>query len=253
MVLGEIHFPTHRGLFYRDMLDWLHKTRTPDWYFEIGSANGKSLQLSNANTIAVDPSFRIEIDVIGHKPQLHLHQMTSDDFFAKSIPEKLGAEIDLAFLDGMHLFEFLLRDFIGTEKICAPDAMIVLHDCCPRNLAVANREWDRNVTKAWTGDVWKLLPILRQYRPELTVTVLDCPPSGLVLVTGLDPKNRELEQNYDQIVADYTMQELDGATLAAFVANLHLESSYDYTGLAKVQAPKRRPVTILERFYRFWW
>lgn len=253
MAANTAEFPKLQGVFYHRLLEWLHSSRTPDWYLEIGTAGGKSLCLSQAKSIAIDPSFKIQSDVIGKKPQLHLQQMTSDDFFSQGIAEKLGAKIDLAFLDGMHLFEYLLRDFIGTEKICTPGAMIVLHDCCPHNFAMANREWDRNITQAWTGDVWKLVPILRKYRPELKLTVLDCPPTGLVLVTGLDPMNRELERQYDKIVADYASIELNAATLAEYVVNLHLESAYDYTGLAKVDRSKRRPATLLERFYRFWW
>ncbi len=32
----------------------------------------------------------------------------------------------------------------------------------------------------WTGDVWKLIPILQRYRPDLQLTLFDAPPSGLV-------------------------------------------------------------------------
>ena len=36
-----------------------------------------------SKTIAVDPFFRAEINIIGKKPALHVFQATSDDFFAK--------------------------------------------------------------------------------------------------------------------------------------------------------------------------
>ncbi len=47
------------------------------------------------------------------------------------------------------------------------------------------------------------MPILRQWRPELKISVVDAPPSGLVLVTNLDPENHVLQDNYHAIVDTY--------------------------------------------------
>ena len=58
--------------------------------------------------------------------------MTSDEFFAKFDPrDALGSKIDLAFLDGQHLFEYVLRDFMNTEAVCEENSFILLHDCSP--------------------------------------------------------------------------------------------------------------------------
>ncbi|MGB3148085.1 MAG: glycosyltransferase, partial [Paracoccaceae bacterium] len=123
--------------------------------------------------------------------------------FASRLLDRLGLKIDLAFLDGMHLFEYLLRDFINTERHMAPDGLVTLHDCVPFNRVMAERDWDRAKTRSWTGDVWKLVPILRAYRPDLTVEVLDLAPTGLVTVRNLDPENTSLADQYDEIVSKY--------------------------------------------------
>src|SRR5256885_12302956 len=36
-----------------------------------------------------------------------------------------GRPVDLAFIDGMHLFEFALRDFVNLERYCAPGSTIL--------------------------------------------------------------------------------------------------------------------------------
>ena len=52
--------------------------------------------------------------------------------------------------------------------------------------------------------MWKLLPILRDFRPDLDVTILDCPPTGLAVVQGLNPNSKVLIDRYDEIVAKYS-------------------------------------------------
>ena len=191
------------GIHYIDFLAAMHDHIKPNWYFEIGTQTGKSLAVSKCNSIAVDPYFRIKTDIISKREQCHLFQMESDNFFERGILEKLVDKVDFAFLDGMHLFEFLLRDFINTEKCCIQDSVITMHDCIPINDISSARKWDRKATKTWTGDVWKLIPILRKYRPDLDISVFDCPPSGLTVVTNLDPNNMVLQENYETILEEF--------------------------------------------------
>ncbi|KAF0116271.1 MAG: hypothetical protein FD150_441 [Rhodobacteraceae bacterium] len=193
-----------KGLDYRDFLDALHQQLRFDWYLEVGSQTGRSLAKSRSPSIAVDPVFRIKYDVAGNKPHLHLYQATSDDFFAAGHLKALKAKPDFSFLDGMHLFEYLLRDFINAEAAGKPTSVIAMHDCCPFGHAMTTRDIDNIPRGAWTGDVWKLIPILQDYRPDLTIQVLDCAPTGLVVVSNLDPKNKALTKAYDKILARYT-------------------------------------------------
>lgn len=196
------------GPRYELVLEEIHQRLKPRSYLEIGVQFGNTLKLANCATIAIDPRFVCETNVVGNKPICFCFQQTSDEFFAEHNPSSLlGRPIDLAFLDGMHWFEYLLRDFVNTEKHCTPGSMVVLHDCLPpgfhmtsRDIADANHP--RNAFPGWwAGDVWRIIPALQKYRPELSITILDSSPTGLVLITGLDPSNGELASNYKAIVA----------------------------------------------------
>jgi len=192
-----------RGQIYLETLRRMHAHLAPEWYLEIGTATGRSLRVAPGRAIAVDPGFAIRFDPVGSRPELHAYRMTSDEFFASGAARRIAPKIDLAFLDGLHLFEFLLRDFMNVERLCRPDSVIAMHDVIPLSHAAANRDWDRAVTQQWTGDVWKVVDILRRYRPDLTLVVADCRPSGLALVTGLDPASRVLDEAYEEIVHAY--------------------------------------------------
>jgi hypothetical protein len=158
----------------------------------------------------VDPEFRIKSDVIGRKPCCLMFQCSSDDFFRDhDLSELFRAPVDFAFLDGLHLIEFLLRDFANVEAHCRPNSVIAIHDCVPLDLWMAERDYTKECQRKsryrgwWTGDVWKILPILSKYRPELTIVALDAWPTGLALVTHLDPKNTVLKDNHAVILAEY--------------------------------------------------
>src|SRR5262249_31013805 len=148
----------------------MHRVLNPSTYFEIGTQTGRTLQIAQCRSIAVDPAFQLATDTMGKKPACFMYQLTSDAFFAAHNPSSvLGAPIDLAFLDGMHRVEFLLRDFINTERHCAPASVIAMHDCLPPGFYMTARDQDHPMTaksrfgRWWTGDVWKLLPILKRY------------------------------------------------------------------------------------------
>jgi hypothetical protein len=199
-----------KGLDYRDFLDALHQQLRFDWYLEIGSQTGRSLAKSRSPSVAVDPEFKITQDIAGNKAQLHLFQETSDEFFAAGRLKNLKIKPNFSFLDGMHLFEFLLRDFMNTEAAGTSGSVVAMNACCPFGPGMTSRDINNLPRGPWTGDVWKLIPILQEYRPDLTLKVFDCAPCGFVLVSGLDPKNRILRRNYDRIVSRYQEMTLEG-------------------------------------------
>lgn len=219
----EPGFPKLGRTHYFALMQELHQTLKPEVYLEIGTESGASLDLAKCLSIAIDPSFRIEADVMGQKPGLILQQKTSDAFFASGLLEQLGLTIDLAFLDGMHLFDYLLNDFINTERHMSQDGTILMHDCVPFSAAGARRDWDRRVSRSWTGDVWKLLPILREYRPDLNVRTFDTPPSGLVVISGLDPANRVLSDKKDEILKRYNEMAFEDLGAEAFAQAAAIE------------------------------
>jgi predicted O-methyltransferase YrrM len=218
--------PKHAGMNYFKLLRRLHAVKRPKTYLEIGTAAGKTLALARCASIAIDPRFRLARDVrqgkLG-KPARHLFEMTSDAFFSAQNPSALfGRPVDLAFIDGMHHFEFALRDFMNIEPHCRPDSLIVLHDCLPVDMYMARRDprdrsgaAEAHYPGAWAGDTWKALWILQRYRPDLRIFAFDAPPSGLVVVTQLDPASTRLKQVDDEAVAAAA-----AADLASFYAGI---------------------------------
>ncbi len=189
-----------RGEPYTDLLARLHAHLRPRTYMEIGTDRGTSLELAGDATVAigVDPEPK-HTRVL--RPNERIYAMTSDAFFGgPAAREALGGQpLDLGFIDGMHHFEFALRDFIHMERLAHPGATLLVHDCYPLNEAVATR--DRN-TAFWTGDVWRMLLALARYRPDLRIHTIAAPPSGIALVRGLDPQSTVLADNLDAIVAE---------------------------------------------------
>jgi hypothetical protein len=213
-----------KGLRYYSLMEALHQQVLFDWYLEIGCRQGTSFAPVRSKTIAVDPFFKAEINIIGKKPALHVFQQTSDAFFDGGFMQKMGIQLGASFLDGMHLFEYLLRDFRNTEAATHPDGVIMMHDCVPFTQAMTTRDLKNLPKGAWTGDVWKIIPILQRWRPDLKLTVLDCRPTGVVCVSNLSPGNRVLWDEYDRIVAEFLNVEFEDYGMQRFL------NSFEYTG-----------------------
>ena len=202
------------GEDYLRVLARLHEHLKPRTYLEIGVALGWSLSLVAPQTkvLAIDPAPQLSFEPPAN---MRLFRQTSDDFFARyDVRAELGGlPVDLAFIDGMHHFEFALRDFMNVERCASPQSTIVLDDCFPRDRLTAQRE--RN-SSAWSGDVWKLVVILKKYRPDLSVHVVAAPPTGVCIVRKLDPASRFLAENHERLSAelmalDYSYLEKDRA------------------------------------------
>jgi hypothetical protein len=184
---------------YLPFLRAVHELIQPETYVEVGVDNGSSMSQSRCVSVGIDPAFTINKEL--HCP-VHLYRTTGDEYFSR--PDPLaptgGIPFDLAFIDGLHLFEFALRDFINVERHCSPRSVVILDDVLPRNSDEAARE---RHTYAWTGDVFQLVEVLARYRPDLTVVPVTTTPTGLLLVIGLDPDNTVLADNYDAIIDEF--------------------------------------------------
>jgi hypothetical protein len=184
-------------LHYLESLAAVHRALEPAFYLEIGVRHGKSLALARCPAVGVDPA--PEITVSSLPDTTRLSALASDDFFSGLAADPLARAPDFAFIDGMHLFEYALRDFMNIERLSTPTTLIAIDDIYPSHPAQAARE---RSTRVWTGDVWKLQRCLAELRPDLVLLPLDTAPTGLLLVAGLDPGNRVLTDQYDRIVQE---------------------------------------------------
>ena len=183
---------------YCDILSDIHNALAPSFYLEIGVRHGRSLALANAPAIGVNSLPEITVEL---PSTTQVVTMTSDEFFSGPHEQWLRQSPDLVFVDGMHLFEYALRDFMHVERLAQPDALVVFDDIFPNHPAQSERE---RRTRVWTGDVWKLHQCLRENRPDLFLLPIDASPAGLLLVCGLDKSNRTLWDRYNPIVRAYS-------------------------------------------------
>jgi hypothetical protein len=195
--LSHLRMP---GEHYAVWLARLHERIRPRAYLEIGVAKGRTLALAQPPTraIGVDPepnpdaSFRTET---------HLFCETSDAFFARSDVKSIIGEgnLDLAFIDGLHHFQQALRDFINVEALGHPRSVVAFHDTYPLDEVTQRPERQR---RFYSGDVWKAIWCLRRLRPDLSISTLATPWTGLTIVTGLDPASRVLADRFDEVIAE---------------------------------------------------
>jgi hypothetical protein len=205
-----------------DYLAWLarfHAALTPAVYLEIGVDAGRTLSLARPPTRAfgVDPA---PVAPRSFAAPTRTFAMESDAFFASPRADAAlaGTSVGLVFVDGLHLFEQALRDFIHVEKRAVRESVLLFHDCLPLDRATSSRT---RKTGFWTGDVWKIVPILARHRPDLDVFVIPAYPTGLAVVTRLDPASTVLAERFDRIVRKHTPLEWDEAAAQAMplVAN----------------------------------
>jgi hypothetical protein len=203
-LMAEVLMP---GENYMTLLSRFHDSLQPEAYVEIGVSRGESLALASSTTrvIGIDPNPRIDQQILS---LARIYPIGSNEFFDRyHLLDELGtSRLPLAFIDGLHLFEQVLKDFINVEKYADKRTVVLIHDCLPIARILATRI---PATNLWCGDVWKIIPCLIRYRPDLKVGVIPTQPSGLGVVTNLDPNSTVLQNSLKRIVADYSSQTLE--------------------------------------------
>lgn len=182
---------------YLDFLAQVHERLAPPTYLEIGIRNGGSLALTRSRSVGIDPAYRLTFDL---PADLALFRETSDAYFEREDPlEPLDhVPIGMSFIDGLHLAEFALRDFINVERHAHWTSAVFFDDIFPADVPMAARERE---TWQWTGDVYKVMTILADHRPDLICLRVGTEPTGLLLVLGLDPASTLLGKRYAELAA----------------------------------------------------
>ena len=165
-----------------DLLAALHQKLQPKVYLEVGVQFGPSLVLAEKCELAIGVDPNPLVDLTGnYRPNQQIAPMSSDEFFK----HQWGAPpIDLAFIDGMHLVEYVIRDWLNIQKLMRPGGVIVFDDVLPYNAAIATRTQPPG---DWTGDVWRAFYILRdQFGQE--PWLVDTFPTGAMVLLDVEPR-----------------------------------------------------------------
>jgi len=189
-----------------ELLKNLHDLLEPRNYLEIGVHLGLSLTLSRCRSIGIDPAFKVTQEL---QCDVHLVRATSDEFFARAHPLAHFEDptIDLAFIDGMHLAEYALRDFMNVERFSRSTTAIVLDDMLPSSdrEAARDRRGAGLMRRRWAGDVYKVIDALRMHRPDVVLFEVDTEPTGTAVILLPDPAASGLVDSYDDLVQEYVV------------------------------------------------
>jgi hypothetical protein len=149
--LGYITFSISKKIFYYDWNLYLKRyeiiqniinKKNFKSFLEIGSFNNDTFdKILIAKKIGVDPEKGGNV------------RLTSDDFFKTN-----KSFFDIIFIDGLHLYEQVRKDFFNSLNFLNPGGIILIHDCLPNKFRDQARLRSHTL---WNGDVWKLIVELR--------------------------------------------------------------------------------------------
>lgn len=146
-------------------------------YLEIGVSQGVTFHgLKAHQKVAVDPVFLFDVEEARAKnPNSAYHQMESDSYFLDVLDER--DRFDIIFIDGLHVFEQVLRDFTNAIAYLEDGGVIVIDDVIPNSYeaslpneqdAVKMRQKFQIDDYSWMGDVYKLVFFIDAFFPAFT-------------------------------------------------------------------------------------
>ena len=139
----------NRGLMIQEII----RTKRPKTCIEIGLAYGISglficealsqLHMDGVRQIVIDPNQHTQWEGIGienlkragYKNMVEFYEEPSHSVLPKLADQKL--RVDFAFIDGMHLFDYVLVDFFYLDKLLNVGGVLIIDDVWMRSLRKA--------------------------------------------------------------------------------------------------------------------
>jgi hypothetical protein len=166
-------------------------------YLEIGVNQGETFQLIEAAMrTGVDPKFRFAADGLRNQRTV-LNEQTSDAYFATLAPT---VKFDVIFIDGLHKFEQVVRDFSNAVLHTHDQSVILIDDTRPTDVLSAFpvqtdtnrfRRLLKSDSKDWHGDVFKIVFYIHDFWPGLKYRTISSGGNPQTLVwRGIAPPAR---------------------------------------------------------------
>lgn len=162
-------------------------------YLEIGVQKGVTFRdVAVDERVGVDPRFQFDTEAVANDTTT-LHAMPSDQFFAEAAGPK---PFDIVFIDGLHVFEQVVRDLTNTLAWTGWHSAILIDDTVPIDVYSAvpqQRDALRFRREAggkggeWHGDVFKVAFLIHDFFPTLdyrTIIGADNPQTLAWRATG---------------------------------------------------------------------
>ena len=169
------------GLHNNKIIAHLDSQQEPDYVFcQIG--NSKAISHSSGTSFVISPLLKISSNQIGTKTEVNFYQKHTAEFFeVDSSSVFANQKIDLAVIDGPKKPKKLLRDFLDLEAHSNQTGKILV----PHILSNKNHQQDKVET------LWKMVVMLQKFRKDLSFTFLNSNPSGLLIISNLDPSFKQ--------------------------------------------------------------
>ena len=165
----KFDYDWHKKSSRFDIINKIKKKKKFESYLEIGCQSDVNFsKIIIKNKIGVDPQSG------------GTHRMTSDDFFKQN-----KSTFDLIFIDGLHVYEKVLKDIENSLKVLNENGVILIHDCLPAKI------WHQTIPQthsSWNGDVWKSI-VKSRTRIDIDTYTIEA-DQGLGLI--LKRKNKDL-------------------------------------------------------------
>ena len=165
----KFDYDWHKKSSRFDIINKIIKKKKFESYLEIGCQSDVNFsKIIIKNKIGVDPQSG------------GTHRMTSDDFFKQN-----KSTFDLIFIDGLHVYEQVLKDIENSLKVLNDNGVILIHDCLPAKI------WHQTIPQthsSWNGDVWKSI-VKSRTRIDIDTYTIEA-DQGLGLI--LKRENRDL-------------------------------------------------------------
>jgi hypothetical protein len=170
-------------------------------YLEIGCQNDINFSAINIpHKIGVDPALG------------GTYRMTSDAFFAQNVEK-----FDLIFIDGMHTFEQVYKDFFNAYNVLNAGGVILFHDMLPTSW---EQEMVPRMSRGWNGTVWKIAYELKRLLDNQFAIIVADQGLGIVFKNNEKPKLTPSDEDYvraqnatyNDFLKDYTSFNLVSAS-----------------------------------------
>lgn len=178
-------------------------------YLEIGTQFGLTLEAIKIDKkTGVDPNPRHSLKKI--PKNISIYKGTSNDFFITLSKNKL---YDLIFIDGLHTFQQVYRDFINAVNHLSLNGLIVIDDVipvdaysasCDQEWAITQRNQTNNNSKAWQGDVFKMIQMINVEMPDFELDTVIYPDNPKSIIRFRNQKvllefDDELYEKYNKL------------------------------------------------------
>ena len=138
-------------MYRYDIINYLIKKRNYKSFLEIGVFRGQTTkEVKCCYKVGVDPDPQCSVS----------YKITSDQYF-----DTYNQKFDIIFIDGLHLYQQVVKDIDNSLLHLNVGGIISCHDCLP----IQQINQLRQPHGQWTGDVWKAM--LNTYQTNNSVNI----------------------------------------------------------------------------------